>query len=329
MKTQNYNILDITKFLMALLVVCIHIEIIPSMPEVSHLFTNAIGRMGVPFFFICSGFLYFRKENALEVDALIKTLKRILMLSVGWTIIYGLVMLFTEYIHTEESPFYRFLLFLFRHIFLNPFGHLWFLPALMIGLLITWLVFKLKIEKIGVILAIILFALGVLGDSYYHWAIKHSPLDILFSKYYSFFTTTRNGVFIGFPFIFLSSLSTKYMHRGSWNKINLPLSVLFFAILLFEYYLVSDNGWAKDYNMYFSLLPFSILFFKTLIDIRVNISKKVSLFFREYSLGLYLIHPFWLFTSITSNYIYAVLASLTLIFIIKKLKIPILDNLLK
>lgn len=322
--TQNYNILDITKFIMAFLVVTIHIPISPSMPMISHLFTNAISRMGVPFFFICSGFLFFKKENASETKILLNTLKRILILFIGWTIFYALVLFFTKFIHMESHPFQKFLLFLFRHIFLNPFAHLWFLPALIIGVIMSWAFIKFKLHRMGLIVSVILFTIGVLGDSYYNLAIKFPPLKLLFSKYYPFFTTTRNGIFFGFPLIYWSTQKIR------WNmKMKSTLTVVFFITLVGEYFIVKENQWTRDYNMYFSILPFSIFFFHTLMNLKINISNQMSIFFREYSLGLYLLHPFWLYLNMQVLYIDAVALTLIAILIIKKMKTPVLYGLLK
>ena len=83
---QNYNILDITKFFMALLVVCIHIKILPNNEYVSLIFTNVIARVAVPFFFVCSGFLFFKKQDSVTSSALIKMLKRLLVLFIGLTV---------------------------------------------------------------------------------------------------------------------------------------------------------------------------------------------------------------------------------------------------
>lgn len=324
---QNYNILDITKFFMALLVVCIHIKILPNNEYVSLIFTNVIARVAVPFFFVCSGFLFFKKQNSLTSSALIKMLKRLLVLFIGWTVFFGVVMLSTEYYYTEERPFYRFYQFLLRHLILNPYFHLWFLPALMIGLSTSWFFIKYNLKKTGFALAIILYIIGLLGDSYYNLSLQFNVLEPLVSKYYSFFTTTRNGLFFGFPIIFLFLYLRKVQLS---HKTNLFLSLFFFILLFLEFFLIKKNGWARDHNMYLSLIPFSKFFFDGILTLKIKLSKNACLFFREYSLGLYLIHPFWLITPfIDKGYIEVIAASLLLIFIIKFFKVPFLNNLLK
>lgn len=325
---KNYDILDITKFIMALLVICVHIKIFPSLPETSHLFTNAIGRLGVPFFFICSGFLFFKNQHATEFKSILKTIRRLLILFIGWTILYGIITFFSLYIHTEEQPFIRLLRFLFRHIFLNPYFHLWFLPALMIGLVMTWFFIKYNLKKLGFIVATVFFIFGVLGETYYNFIIQFDITEVILKKYYQFFTTTRNGLFFGFPFIYLATCKNLFS-----QKTNFLLSLFFFVLLLLEYYFVKENQLHKDYNTFLSLFPFSKFFFDAIVSLKINISQKTSMFFREYSLGLYLTHPLWLIIpyDIGGEYKYfiIILLSLSLIFFIKKYKIPILYHLLK
>lgn len=89
----EYRILDLMKFVMAVVVIAIHIR-----PEVS--FSNhsvkiifeGIYSLAVPFFFMASGFLLFRKARIPLEDVgkarILSYLKRMLKLYVVWTLIY-------------------------------------------------------------------------------------------------------------------------------------------------------------------------------------------------------------------------------------------------
>lgn len=161
---KNYHSIDVAKFIMILLVVSIHMNI-SSCKSVNHFFTNAIGRVAVPFFFICSGFLFLNKNNYITFDRLYQTLKRILILFVSWTIIYTLLVFCVRFNNVDDAPSLWALLL--RFLFLNPFGHLWYLPALMIGIVGTWFFLRYNLKKLGLILAVILYIFGMLGDLYY------------------------------------------------------------------------------------------------------------------------------------------------------------------
>lgn len=142
---HNLDIIDVAKFFMAILVMTIHIN--TGLTIGKHDFiSNGIARIAVPFYFITSGFFYFKKKESLLIYTLINTLKRISFLFIGWTAVYGIYFFFSEYIYSDK-PIINELLFLKRHIFLNPYAHLWYLPALMIGIVITWIFFKLNLKK--------------------------------------------------------------------------------------------------------------------------------------------------------------------------------------
>ena len=100
-KVKNFNSIDIAKFVMAILVMSIHISTGLS-PSTNDFLSNCLARIAVPFFFIASGFFFFRKTENLEFKNLIKTLKRIFLLFLGWTIIYGIyVFLLILYIRSN------------------------------------------------------------------------------------------------------------------------------------------------------------------------------------------------------------------------------------
>lgn len=325
-KSKNFDSIDVTKFVMAILVMTIHINTGLSY-EYNDIISNGLARIAVPFFFISSGFFFFSKKENFTFENLFKTIKRILLLFVGWTLIYGIYIFLTSFIHKQE-PLFLGVAFLKRHIFLNPYAHLWFLPALMIGISLGWLFLKMNLKKTAIILGCILFCIGTLGDSYYYFAIKNEILKSFFNMYFQHFTTFRNGIFFGFVFTIFYNI----FHQESKSYLAI-LSVLSLLLMLSEYFLVKEYKYALDYNMYFSLLIFTPAFFNLVKKIKINISSKTSLFFREYSLGIYFMHPMIK----ELNFIDAgvlrfplILAEcLVIIYIIKKLRIPGLYFLLK
>lgn len=324
--TENYNLIDVSKFAMAILVMSIHINTGLS-PVINDFISNGIARIAVPFFFISSGFFYFRKKDCLQIKVFLKTLKRIALLFVGWTIIYGIFFYFHQF-NREENPILRELLFLRRHIFLNPFGHLWFLVALMIGIMMAWFFIKFKQKKLALFLGIILYIAGTLGDTYYYVAIQNRFFNQFFNLYFHYFTTFRNGVFFGFVFVNLQELFSKT------TKQNLIKITLFsFILFILEFSLIKSKNWALDHNMYFSLLIFTPAFFNLLLKIPVKLSKTKTLFFREYSMGIYFLHPLvaylYIFSSETLRFPIILIICVLTLFIIKKFKIPILYFLTK
>lgn len=66
--TQNYNSIDLAKFICSILVVMIHVAPFGTSIEIkwidnlSFLVRNYLARVAVPFFFVASGFSYIRKQ---------------------------------------------------------------------------------------------------------------------------------------------------------------------------------------------------------------------------------------------------------------------------
>lgn len=84
MSSKNYDFVDLTKFILALLVIAIYARV----PVAGWL-----GRTAVPYFFIMSGYFYFRKYNQLTTSSerfthYIRYAKRIIKLLVIWNLIY-------------------------------------------------------------------------------------------------------------------------------------------------------------------------------------------------------------------------------------------------
>lgn len=323
---KNYDSIDIAKFIMAILVMTIHIN--TGLPASVHDFiSNSIARIAVPFFFVSSGFFFFLNSDTISFYRLLKTLKRILLLFWGWTLFYGIYLFFSEYIHSV-NPLKKEFAFLFRFLFLDSFAHLWFLPALMVALSLTWFFKKKNMFTIGLFFSIVLYIFGLMGDSYYYLTIQNANLKSLYNLFFQSFSGVRNGIFFGFVFVMFA----KFFINQKQKTLFL---ICFFSLisLIFEYFIIKNNHWAKDYNMYLSLLILSPALFALLLNLNFSIPKKTALFFREYSMGIYFLHIFVkdlnLFDAGSFRFPFIFIQCILIIFIIKKLRIPILTFLLK
>lgn len=322
---QNYNAIDVAKFLLSFLVVSIHISIFPSNKELSSFFTLCLARIAVPFFFICSGYLFFSRDNSQSVQALWRVMKRIGILFIGWTAVFMIILFFTKFIH-EEDPFLALFHGSIRFFLLNPFVHLWYLPAVMIGVCIAWFFYKFGMIRLALFVASLLYIIGLFGDSYYGLLMKSDGFMRVYEAYYAEFSTMRNGVFFGFPFIVLSLIP-----NTKTQSTNAMLSIFFLILIIAEYNFVRVYQLAKDSNMYFSLPFFTYFFFHWVKGCKINISKYWSAFFREYSMGIYFIHMAYIFLLPESvkNYFVVILLSIFTIWVIKKVRVPVLKNLLR
>ncbi len=93
MKTsENYNILDLTKFVFAFAVIAIHTHICCNSKQVIVEIINQTLQYAVPFFFVVSGYFLGKKlflaETATEENLIYrKYLKRIAYMYIIWTLV--------------------------------------------------------------------------------------------------------------------------------------------------------------------------------------------------------------------------------------------------
>ena len=152
--------------------------------------------LAVPFFFLASGFFLFRKLDACrpeEEGALRKKwLSRIARMYLVWTVIYlpftvyGLVKAGNPFIYSL-AQFFRNFLFIGENFLSWP---LWYLLGMIWAGCIIFMLRKLGVPIWGMLLAG--FALILVA--------QFSDLESN-GFYHSVFKTTRNGIFVGFPFM--------------------------------------------------------------------------------------------------------------------------------
>lgn len=239
----QFNGIDIVKFICAFLVCIIHIQPFNveywGIDKLSYLnfgLQQCLCRIAVPFYFTASGFLLFRKTefNNLNWSSIKNYCFKILRLLGTWT----------------------FLLFVGRS------GQLWYLGALVLAVIILGVLIKKEIPMQWIVLiSVVLFFIGLLGDSYYGFIepLKSFFIPKLFiAGYETVFSTTRNGVFFGLIFVLIGALFAQ--KRIVINNIFAIVGLIVSFILMFlEVYLLKYYSHPKDYNMFLSLLP--VIFF--------------------------------------------------------------------
>lgn len=211
---------------------------VDSLHYVNFLSKQYIARIAVPFYFTASGFLLFRKVDFqdLNTDRIRDYCLKILRLMGIWIFV----------------------------LFAGSTGHLWYLSASVLAVIVLSFMIKKKVHlRYMVILSLILFAIGLLGDSYYSFLepLKDVPVAReLIAGYETVFSTTRNGLFFGFIFILLGAI---FAHRRIVlnGKIALAGLILSLTAMFFEVNWLRDYSHPKDYNMLVSLLPVTFFLF--------------------------------------------------------------------
>ena len=133
--------LDVLKFLMALLIVDIHVKgsIVLPPPVLQHLIHPLEG-LAVPTFFVISAFLFFSKlrRQSNRLQSIVHYEKRLLVLYTFWTIVWLPIILMQRTQYRQGSIFHGICLFAKDFFLKDTFDASWFFVALLIGVPIVY-----------------------------------------------------------------------------------------------------------------------------------------------------------------------------------------------
>ena len=290
--TKNYNGIDIMKFTCSILVICMHTNPLSTYSEyLNFALVQVVGRIAVPFFFIASGYLLFREmslplsQNEHNWFAIMKYIKRILTIYVVWSAIYFIFIL-DGLIKTNSVNLKSIPTCVWNFIYLGSYYHLWYLPALIFSVLaFYWLLKYFSIKRI-LIISTIFYIIGLFGDSYYGIIKNNQILENLFTFYFKFFITTRNGLFFGLIFVTLGAYIGKSVMTTRKAKTYLLFS---FGFMFLEAFTLKYFNIPKDSNMLISLLPVTFFLFTVLINVEIK-DNKIYKYFRDSSILIYCSH---------------------------------------
>ncbi len=286
---KNYQSIDLMKYIAALMVIGVHTKLfMPFSQLLNFAFANVLARIAVPFFFITSAYFLKRgiehKTNYLQ-HYLLSLLKGYLI----WSVLYlpvGINWIADNY----DLPFYLYPVALIVGLFyVGTYYHLWYIPALIIAiLLVHWLLKKTNYPTLFAA-AILLYGFGSLET--YYGLITNPTLLAIVNRYMALFITTRNGLFYGSIFVAIGFFLWDYqdkLHKIPYTK-GLVVSI---GLLMIEAYFIFDKT-RLDMNFLLSLVPLSFFLFiflkETLIGFTFNSNR-----LREYAKYYYFTHAFFL-----------------------------------
>ena len=286
----EYKLVDMLKLFFAVLVVFRHTDLFEPYPVYSIVAPTFL-RVSVPFFFVCSGFFFALKyykntdNNNYWGGYFNRLIKKLLFLEPINIIIRSTLLVLSGYSLGKTA------LVVIRSIVFYPFGALWYIQALLIAIFLLLFLMNRKLEKLIIPVGLLLYFIGLLGNNYYH-LIYGSPLCKYFDLFIKLTRTTRNGVFVGFPYVGIGILIGKYwdeiIKRISIGKASV-LVVLSYGLLYFECMYLQGKQTLDDMSLYISylfLIP-SIMIVAALIGDGAKINTRT---FRYLSTSIYLIH---------------------------------------
>ena len=279
---KTNHLLDVLKFLCAVLIVAFHVLWPYRFENVWHFYCQEwFFRFSVPIFFISSGMFFQQMERKKQK----KYIQRIFILYVICTLIYlyKIIELYASNLHM-----------LFNQLIFGYY-HLWYLSALLFALCISyffnkWFSFSSH-KKLYLVFIIFLLMFGVFFDEYYK-LFENNSLNKIVSLL-DYVGTTRNGLFMAFPLFSIGRFVAEYKSnlvivKLRWYVILLILS--FVLSFLESIFLCNNIGYFVSCDLtVFNWIP-AILFVIITFYFKVEFLHKISPLLRKISTVVYIIH---------------------------------------
>ncbi len=284
-KKTAYAGIDRFRIIAALLVITIHTSPLTSVDDTADfVLTRILARVAVPFFFMASGFFLFsrRDSDVLSAGRLLSFLKRTALLYVAAVLLYlplnvynGTIQIWTSLPNLLNALLIE-----------GTFYHLWYVPASMLGAVISWMLIRCFKEKGALMIAGLLYIIGLFGDSYYGLSETVPILKAFYQPVLTIADYTRNGFFFAPVFMILGSCIANQSKRYT-KKTCVSGLCISAALMLAEGLILKSLDIQRHDSMYVMLLPCMFFLFQNLLHWEGRNTEKL----RKYSVIIYLIHP--------------------------------------
>jgi len=250
--------IEYMKLLCAFLVVAIHVSPLQSINETADfVLTRIIARTAVPFFFMVSGY-FILSDCKRHNEKVLRFLKKTGVLYLAATLLYLPVNIYAR------NFFDISLGQILKEIFFDgTFYHLWYLPAVMMGMVICLLLIRLLGEKTAFVISLVLYIFGLLGDSYYGLTAMIPFLEKTYDNIFEISFYTRNGVFFAPVFLMLGCISAKANEKIRENDrfITETAGLIFLLLMTAEGLVLHRFKWQRHDSMYVFLVPLMYFLF--------------------------------------------------------------------
>lgn len=276
---QEMDSIDLAKFVFAFAVIHIHAGGGTVVHPILASIVNSFDSLAVPFFFIVAGYFFFNRIEKLENEAqkkeyaisyLLKTLK----IYFAWSVV-----LLPSRLILSKSSMLGVLLKWFRTVFFIGDAQLWYLNALLIGLILILILKKSKINDTWIMLiGVVFFIAGIFVQKQLDVASVNGYAGFWKLYYMIWGKTIKNGVFMGMFYCMLGTLIQKIPQTKTVFICTISAFILYVVGVYFQY------EWRK------LLLPVvSVLVVESVIMLPLHIGS-LGKWFRSMSTLLFLCH---------------------------------------
>jgi hypothetical protein len=304
---KRNQLTDVFRLVLILMVIAIHAGIFSANSLLSFYTVDGFFRVAVPVFFIINGF-YFQKQVT-DFFKFKKWFKRVVLLFVSWQIIYLPLYLPVRDINTNH-------LVVFFSELIFGYHHLWYIAAMAMGGVGLYF---LRNRSYIIFICIGLFFTGTILQ---YTRVFLKP-DSLYYKVFSQYWIFRNGLFFGFPMMYIGSClaRNKFIQKVRVDKLMLMLVLgcgVLMAELTFVYFFVfKGDSYHIDFILSLLLLCPAIFIF---------LMKDTGVYFKSFNTknlalicgAMYFIHPYVIFfltlsETLSCNEVYVLTVVITLL----------------
>lgn len=248
----RYCSIDIFRYICAVLVVAIHTSPFAEINMAAGFIAkDVITRIAVPFFFVVSGYFYFKKLRS-GGKPFKQYIEHIVKLYAAWSFFYFLIA-FAQWGYTDMKAFLVHCLVSF--FFYGSAYHFWYFPALICAVcVIDWL-WNLNMRTIILPLTFVLYGIGVLGCSYYNVCKTIPVIGQLYE--HPQFMDIRRILFMGVPFFAGGYLVLKIENRIS-KRLCLFIWMAALIIWVAEIVIVINMEYQRSIVLTFGLYLFAL-----------------------------------------------------------------------
>ncbi|MBO5237924.1 MAG: serine racemase VanT catalytic subunit [Lachnospiraceae bacterium] len=287
-KNKCYGGLNWFRMIGAILVITIHTSPLLCFGELpDFILTRILARVAVPFFFMVTGF-FVLQDLQWNGDGRKKWHRQLGKLGILYGVsflLYVPIMIYSGYFG-EDFTIIGFL----KDILINgTFYHLWYLPAAITGVFLVGILLRYGKERVAVILSILLYFIGLLGDSYYGLTEKIDWLKKCYDGIFMISEYTRNGLFFAPVFLILGYALGKEMERG--RQMSKRLAVIgclcSISLMLGEGLILHTHDWQRHDSMYLTLPIVMVFLFSWVLHWKGGSGRRLS----RMAMIVYIIHP--------------------------------------
>lgn len=282
---KNYDMVDLLKFVFAILIVALHTQFLKSFSEYGNFFVTSIfSRIAVPYFFMISGFLLLKKVQLFGEEEkkiyIKKYIKRLGIMYAIWSLIYALFYIMAD-IFKNRLNIDSMILWLKNILFLND-GVLWYIQVLIVVVIIFYICYEKGWWKILLMVSLILYVLQVIGGTY-NVFISNETTRLLLEK-------MNITLFKGLIFFNLGAhIAHQDKKIDTYKNMKLILFYLFFLTCEVSLFMSEDIIQLNNIRGYFFSLPL-LTYYLVILSLNKTIKLKESAVYRNMSILIYFIH---------------------------------------